>query len=383
MKLLNVPQGYYAIYDNSDFDIEGLYTDNFSTCNIFICIAENGKRLLAHIDDPMSQQLEQLIQAIKAMGDCKIILIHRKEYGAPILRVISDKLKEKFLDFTSLEISRLEIIGIIADNDGIGQVLNARPDNVLYHPLEQQAEAVEKIESLICPEAGKQVKNRCIFDGLSWKTFNPEEFRVLPKNPGVAEIFTRFNPKQTITEMTTIFAQLINAISPYIMAARRNLLIDTFLPYIDAYFNGFNLRKEEIPKEFEESYGYYRQCYDAYQISKEYKGKISALLKDAIALNEQKKHEEAAPLFREVLTLATWIYSRDEASLAAAFYNLARTLYKIAKKNTDPEFLKEAKKYFNLLKKINPGHGKLEDALAKCEQLNRKITDSKSVSFSR
>lgn len=149
--LINVPQGKSGRFIKSlteFYDIEGCFTDSFSTCNIVVCIGQD-KFIVSHVDTYTG--LEGVKKEIRWVGLPNQLMIINREKGKV--------LEEKIVDVFKKEFSHIEVKKIREKDYGLAiypaavvkmpdasiihpqiQTFSKKhpPENLLYHPLEEK-----------------------------------------------------------------------------------------------------------------------------------------------------------------------------------------------------------------------------------------------------
>lgn len=129
-----VPQGKMATIssDRSPKNIEGLYTDDFTSCNV-IAITDKHQDItqttLIHVDGIFLYSLEKIQQVISECRNKKpeIVVFRRNAYGAPVLfQFIKELLDENDFLFTE------EIL-----SDKVTAVSVTRDGKIIKHPCDQ------------------------------------------------------------------------------------------------------------------------------------------------------------------------------------------------------------------------------------------------------
>lgn len=196
-KVIYVPQGYSARLMGATevYDIKGLYTDGFSTCNIVACIGKD-KLVLMHVD--AQTILDKVEKEIAWVGEpSEVIVILRNEDVCS-----GERVKAQLLEHLNQAMPSLSIVERIMDREHDGVYLSfkqhkqsdlhvnlqkfplrKRPDNLIHHPQEQQFLAVQKIEQIIGQREKYQTrkaKNKqfYIFDGRAWETLGNNELKI-------------------------------------------------------------------------------------------------------------------------------------------------------------------------------------------------------------
>ncbi|KIE04220.1 hypothetical protein NF27_IV00070 [Candidatus Jidaibacter acanthamoeba] len=199
-KTIYVPQGYCArlIPTSESYDIGGLYTDGFSTCNILACISEE-EVILAHVDNlTLMFWNENLGQAIKQIKNLKEIIIISRENEKHVNEALISFIN--FIGFQSLIVKK----EVDINHGGIYISFNKQNDSdihpnitkyprsregleLIHHPQEQQIEAVQKIHQIVGMNAKFNAQNMpkkkfLIFDGQAWEPMDKVELTIDTSN---------------------------------------------------------------------------------------------------------------------------------------------------------------------------------------------------------
>ena len=192
--LINVPQGKSASFINSStpiYGIEGLYTNNFTSCNILIGIAKD-RFILMHIDSRM--HFPAIKHEIDWLGDQKEVIILFRSAGKFItdmlLRYFSKELKEVTPKLKKMSDADDGIIVSITEdrkNEIHPQVkklaADQNIDNLLFHPQEEKFKTVQVIEQIIgviAESKTREIREKTlnIFNGLCWEPVPEGELKV-------------------------------------------------------------------------------------------------------------------------------------------------------------------------------------------------------------
>lgn len=188
--IVYVPQGRSAMMHeySSLCGIEGLFTDGFSTCNIVVIIGAQ-KIALLHLDTFLlspkliEQQLIGVQAEIMAVAEIQSAYIYLKSTGEKLYAEIESFFK-RAIPTLNFEKRIVECKG----DSGVLVLLKSQttfefdirileeieaPKNLIFHPLQQTFEAVQKIERIIGWNAKRKVeqiplKKMRVFDGTAW-----------------------------------------------------------------------------------------------------------------------------------------------------------------------------------------------------------------------
>lgn len=190
-KIIYVQQGNSARLSKTSmpYDIVGLFTDGFSSCNIIACRTDD-KLVLMHIDtqtiiSPVMKH--KIVEELKWIGNvARVEVYYRKADEANGEHVLNELLvlfgREKIKPHT--QITPLEKGGVYLSFNGVELFAkDIQPDNLIHHPQEQQFTAVQKITQIvgvidISKTQAHRVKTLNIFDGLAWQTITKSDLEI-------------------------------------------------------------------------------------------------------------------------------------------------------------------------------------------------------------
>lgn len=231
-KIIYVPQSHSAkISRDLEFrhDIAGLYTDEFSTCNV-LAVISNSKLMLVHLDTHIlnsEAMLEQLQQEIEWVSEPReIVVVFKRDIGG------GERVNKRLLAHLALEMPLVKILNKEIDNDTHGIYLSfdtqkasdihsniqkfpygSRPTELIRHPQEQQFLAVQKIEQVIGQHARHIVATRnkriCIF-AQGWEPLSDAELKVDVSHPLTQREMLRFSKQDTYFDIVQKLIVVLN-----------------------------------------------------------------------------------------------------------------------------------------------------------------------------
>lgn len=199
MSLIYVPQGFSAKMSKQQNDMfVGLYTNNFTTENIAVCVGNNFISL-THIDE--FTPLKEFQKMIDSLTNCVLTIYSRDDKEIKkkrLLEYLTTKLPSQKYTLKILEAING---GILVDCTGNIKTIPADKDyeNLVFHPKEQIFEDVRKIEKFFQrKKVDSKQRSFYIFDNLFWINFSKCELRVTHKHIKLFskdELFTGFCKK--------------------------------------------------------------------------------------------------------------------------------------------------------------------------------------------
>jgi len=253
-KIINVPQGYSARIVKTTPGINGLYTENFSSCNIVACFSPE-KIMLMHVDLKNAHKLSEELQWITD-APRTIIIAYRENHPAsaslknhilknclgPVTNDDAFKVKNLSDDTNKFCI----FFDDPADNNITAVKLSpTRPENLIRHPQEQQLEAVQKIEQLIGLQTRARTltsnsKKTNIFDGMAWQIMGPSELEVDITDTATKNEMDRFESNDTLVTITGKLRGLFKKTTTPVILTIDNGGYEDVASYLQGYLNNFD-----------------------------------------------------------------------------------------------------------------------------------------------
>jgi len=224
-RFIHIPQGKCGRFSRSTkdyLDIDGLHTDEFSTCNILLFIGQD-KFSLAHVDARVHLDVEQEIQWVGHPN--KIIIISRPEEVSQIIQ------KQIVNTLNKANLFNIEKINIAEENETVivrlpkcqENVINPQieclpiakaPEDLLHHPLEEKFQIIQKIEQVIgiqaLQETQKINKTRVIFDGATWQPIPQSELEIDSSHPSTKVEMQGLQSKRKFIDIAVETFKVIN-----------------------------------------------------------------------------------------------------------------------------------------------------------------------------
>lgn len=264
-KIVYVPQGYAAKYVKSTaaLDIQGLYADGFSSCNIIAYISNN-TLLLAHIDFQTLPNLQKIKESIQSLANPngELVLIFRNDTGEhlkdPISEYFKNTMPHQMVTKIELADEKRDGIYISFNADSENQLhpnikifpSGERPNGLIHHPEERQFLSVQKIEQMVGLRARvttgrSREKKLFIFDGVAWEHLTDAELKVDESHALTREEMEKFRAESTHVLIAGRLAGLVTHINemPNIPVSILGELKDNTLPvspYIEDYVHNYN-----------------------------------------------------------------------------------------------------------------------------------------------
>ncbi len=229
---INVPQGYSARLiadDCTHFDIKGLYTEGFSTCNIVICVGNN-RIVLFHVDAKMIYDFPKIKKEIDWVDEPNQLIVLAR--GTSPLRDRLSQLIAK--DFPE---KKLQWKTVGEEHDGVSvsfaksphnqlhfqvslYLPETRPANLCRHPEEKRLLAVQKIEQFVGAisrarkgvEGFKQGRQCHLFDGKSWEFLDKKHLEIDAPDAETKKEISSFNKNDTIAQTAAKLKVIIDVI---------------------------------------------------------------------------------------------------------------------------------------------------------------------------
>ncbi len=256
-KTIYVPQGYSARIRKVTevYGINGLYTDNFTLCNIVACIGLD-KAVLMHIDN--RNAIQHIQKEINWVDEPKqVFIMFRSGDG--------EGAKQELL--AQLQVTMPSITPIVKKVDnaygGIYLSLQAHeqndihptikkfmvhdyPNQLIHHPQEQQFLTVRKIEQIIGTRAMLQPAyciaklNRfriCIFNSFCWENLDPSQLKINDSHEFTQREMAIFTPDDSFADISAKILQIMNALKPIMtiigdeemIASKASMFVEDYL----------------------------------------------------------------------------------------------------------------------------------------------------------
>jgi len=241
------------------YDISGLFTDGFSSCNILAVISID-KLILMHIDTDMlgsTKMLEQMQREIEWVDTSReVIVAFRNVEGG------GRNVNMTLLTYFALHMPLVRMVEKEIDNDTHGLCLSfntqkpsdihpniekfpfqVRPEGLIHHPQERRFLAVQKIEQVIGQEEkllSGLTKNKqfCLFNG-GWESLGEAELKVDITHPITRTEMLLFTKNDTYIEIIQLLRMFMNkSVVPY--RGDRYTAAIFMAPYFEDYLNNYN-----------------------------------------------------------------------------------------------------------------------------------------------
>ncbi|GJM06745.1 MAG: hypothetical protein DHS20C10_04790 [marine bacterium B5-7] len=200
-----VPQGYVAhlIVSASSMGAEGLLTDGFSACNIFVF--RNARRIaLCHADAKTPPMV--IADTLKWVGEGATQTIYRRAMGRPVQEQLlnSDELKDVSFDIQEVAGNVDQVLVRFLSEEGKRSEISTFPPGydahdamVLHHPEEEKLQTVQKANGLSSICTGEYiVRKRLIFDASAWMDFEEGAFMPDRHFPAAKQVWGRVSQHQ-------------------------------------------------------------------------------------------------------------------------------------------------------------------------------------------
>lgn len=230
--------------------VTGLYTNNFSSCNIIIGVGKE-KITLIHADQAAISNFVQIKQELAWVGSPDEIttIILFREQGKILTKMCIKEINKK----------NLKLIPVPAQCDGVYVSLDVQKESptrkhehvtlyethytfpgLIHHPREQEFLAVRKIEQIIGMEALKKTgtckeKYLNIFDGRSWEPLHPNEYKIDSSHPLTQKELKKFKPTDNVLDMYDNLYKIIKS-SGQFMSSTGQLESEAKTPSEDIHF---------------------------------------------------------------------------------------------------------------------------------------------------
>ena len=259
-KTIFVPQGYCAkITPNCeiDYDIGGLYTDNFTTSNI-VALIGRAEIALIYIDYPTlafdKNRLKAIIKGIKGLEEVVIISNENKTV-----------IKKQLVEFIGSFVKRAKILVKEVEKEYIGVYLSFEKQNnnlhpnikkistedkisldLIHHPQEHRLLAVQKIGQVI-GIYGKAInrnfpqRNLFIFKTYGWEPISKEGLEIDISNEHTANEMNEFKKGASYFEIINSLIRVIEntPVGSTILEGSRGGIADGIARYMEDYLNNF------------------------------------------------------------------------------------------------------------------------------------------------
>ena len=261
-KILYVPQGFGAKLlriESKRYGISGLFTDNFSSCNILIVSSKNVLKLM-HIDtnvlnnDKMFQQVISEINSVVEKPRHVLVAFRNVETGG-------GRNVNLFLEFKlELEIPLQEITEIEIDDFTQGfavefsdetaahypkiQTFPTRPGGLLHHPQEQILVTIQKMEQVIGQAARKmsqlsKAKRLCLFDS-GWHVLGDNELKLDISHPLTKLEIGLFQACDSYLDIVRLLKEFILQSNVLYELPDLNYILAFLAPHFEDFLKGYN-----------------------------------------------------------------------------------------------------------------------------------------------
>lgn len=248
--LINVPQGRAArlIRRVNFLNIEGLFSDGFSSCNLVAIIGAERLSLM-HVDhqllyDPGVVEHE-LAWVKKTDPRCRVEIYHHTQ-GEVLAQTFANK---TFNDITChLRCVGDEMIGIkVSFEKGIEEYFSReQPVNLLHHPEEQRFNAAHKMEQfLFLSDQTTDPKQRLIYDARCWRPIPECELKPSCKTQVTKNIMYRFQANVPLMNVAVTMHAILQELKKkhkniMILESDMEFCLTNAANFFD-YLNNFNL----------------------------------------------------------------------------------------------------------------------------------------------
>ncbi len=219
-----VSQGFAGMLgsESKKYSIDGLYTEDFTACNVLIVYDEDSIYLV-HCDAQLYQQDTNKIAVLLEEGN-KVILIHN-EQGADLARVLTNligKYPGVTLDINVVD-AKIKGISVKFDpDDSKNSPITGHkktPPNLIYHPQERQLTTIQQLEQIISlrDQSSKGASRRkqkefMQFWETHWIPFGPTETNFDLSRPLTKMDVAMFSPLDTWIAIKNTMKKLMKII---------------------------------------------------------------------------------------------------------------------------------------------------------------------------
>ncbi|KTD66069.1 tetratricopeptide repeat protein [Legionella shakespearei] len=407
--VLYVPQGRTARLDTAvDSQFTGLYTDNFSACNIIV-ITGKSRMVLAHADRNLASIAPCLAADIDWVGEGASMSIYYRGHN-----VITEILLLKFgmmnlaitpsfhtvtSDVDGIQIekdsSRTFKLNFIQDHQNL-------PFSLAHHPQETPMETVQKLRQLFGLREEKEtglrlIKQVNIFDGIHWVPVPRNELQLVSQHPLTQNEMSRFAMGELLDTIYPKMHQLILEIFTCIKAGNSvEETCDHLVPLLELYLNNYDSKaivlrhiqhlaqilrypaqRVEVIDSLETAIAFLSSLIKNFKkipasdnrdtilstlllvhkhaqermhfkkISEQqecFMGREKNLRERAVLSFREGQYASAKPLALSALKLAIVVYTADNPLLSSAYYNLGRCLQETGEHESALEYLHQALK---------------------------------------
>ncbi len=394
-RTIHVPQGYSAQLHRATltYDINALYTDAFTTCNILVLVGSSKVKML-HVDIDLANG-PYVGEEIASMQDLeKIIIIYRESDGEIIKgfcqmstpTALWPKIQEHKMD--------RQLNGVLAtcNKQGASGIavnltylsVSQRPSNLLCHPDEQKFLAVQKIRQVIgIREANKTMSKKQrqfrIFDGRAWEPLSQVELTVKTGHEITDGEMDFFKKEDTLVTLAGKLMGILDAMEKEGLkfSDTHKDLAESVAYFLEGYLHNFNydfLLKRNLKNMFE----HYKGEMDE---DKAFRAEVIALteqphditdgLGQAIERYQQKRHSSSFKndVLSEIKMLLKHAKNRKEYIVMAAerlgMIEKAKNIGKTAvQKFRGSEYASASELYFGAIKLLTMAVKKSNPTLA-------------------
>lgn len=407
--VLYVPQGRTARLDTAvDSQFTGLYTDNFSACNIIV-ITGKSRMVLAHADRNLASIASCMTADIAWVGEGASMSIYNRRPN-----VITEILELKFRMMNlaiqpSLHMVASDIDGIQIEKDPsqtfkLNFIKDHRnlPFTLAHHPQETPMETVQKLRQLFGLREEKEtglrpIKQVNIFDGTHWVSVPPNELQLVSQHPLTLDEINRFKAGELIDTLYPKMQQLMAEIFTKIKAGNSvEEACEHLVPLLELYLNNYDSKaialrhiqhlakilhypedQVDVINSLETAIAFFRTLIENFKkipasdgrdtilstlslvyqhalermhfknISDQQERLMSSeknLRERAVLSFREGQYASAKPLALSALKLAVLVYTADNPLLSSAYYNLGRCLQETGEHASALEYLYQALK---------------------------------------
>lgn len=213
--LINVPQGRAArlIKRINYLNIEGLYSDGFSSCNL-VAIVGAERISLMHVDHQLLYEPNvvegELAWVKKTDPECRVEIYYH-HLGKALATTLANKVFDKVR--CDLRLVGDEMIGIkVSFEHGIEEHYSREaPANVLRHPEEQRFNAAHKMEQfLFLSDQTTDLKQRVVYDARCWRPMFDGELRPSCQTDATKNYMSRFNSRVPMIEIAVTMSDILH-----------------------------------------------------------------------------------------------------------------------------------------------------------------------------
>jgi len=260
--LIKIPQGRGGILTKAteSYGVSGLYTNNFTVCNIIVFIGKN-KASLVHFDSRLLLEFDAVKAIAEKVNPEGIIIFHKENDKALILRRNVTQGLQHYLPIVKISYTPLETQyeGVIlriqrGEFTYTAVPLEEQPVNISCHPYEKNYVAITAIEQIIGKRAALTTnrlisRQLALYDGMCWVPPAKDEFLFDPDAAITQQELALFNNNQNMFEILDSLVVIVRKLSPNNRSEADLLSFKAHsftMQWIEDYLNGFNTDSKEI-----------------------------------------------------------------------------------------------------------------------------------------